>query len=141
MKKREAPRVLALSFLPHSAISQIPRYCSLISRLLAVACLCVTFIHNNIIIRLCLKHLSFFLTPPPPPLPMLWQALGGEEAEGLGGGGGRCGEKELCWLHLHIRHMVRAGDWVLEQMSNYIFNVGPAVHVYIGECACEGKRL
>lgn len=31
--------------------------------------------------------------------------------------------------------MVRAGDWVLEQMSIYIFSVGPAVHVYIGVCA------
>lgn len=30
--------------------------------------------------------------------------------------------------------MVRAGDWVLEQMSIYIFNIGPAVHVYIGVC-------
>lgn len=30
--------------------------------------------------------------------------------------------------------MVRAGDWVLEQMSIYIFNIGPVVHVYIGVC-------
>ena len=32
--------------------------------------------------------------------------------------------------------MVRAGDWVLEQMSIYIFSIGPAVHVYIGVCVC-----
>lgn len=37
--------------------------------------------------------------------------------------------------------MVRAGDWVLEQMSIYIFNVGPAVHVYIGVYVCEGKKV
>lgn len=28
--------------------------------------------------------------------------------------------------------MVRAGDWVLEQMSIYIFKIGPEVPVYIG---------
>lgn len=33
--------------------------------------------------------------------------------------------------------MERAGDWVLEQMSIYIFNVGPEVRVYIGVCVCE----
>lgn len=36
--------------------------------------------------------------------------------------------------------MVRAGDWVLEQMSIYIFNAGPAVHVYIGVCERRKKK-
>ena len=57
-----------MSFLPHSAsLPWIPRYCSLIRPgfLLLLTCLfvCVTSIHNNIIIRFCLRPLS------PPPLP------------------------------------------------------------------------
>lgn len=147
-EKYRVPKDRALSFLPHSASPLLdfsPLFSNKPSFSLLLTCLfvCVTSIHNNIIIRLRLKPLSPFCSLfPQPPLPRRLGLAGSgyvsaEERKQWGSKRmGRCGGGEK--LLTALAYQTHGEGWGLgagADVDLHIRTRGACVHRCV--CVCE----